>query len=253
MTNQAQAKAARAPQAKAAKAKPVLLTIAPAAMETCAKACAEAFVVHQRANVTLLASVVKAVTALKLKSMSAVQYDRQFRPSFDAALTLRVKRGSLKEASAKVASSRAKSAVLALANGVTPIVGETWGEFLTRASEHLLTAKLPSGEPVWEAQTKRGPKAGKAKRSKAAQSAGDASSQEGGTNVPANLAAALILSGGNRTMAERLVIVATTYRDEFNTWAATILDDAGKAKLAPKAKPETAMAAALAKAEAKAA
>lgn len=256
-----QSKTARAAsktvQAKApAKAKPApaaLLAIAPESMSACVKACTEAFVVHQRANVTLLASVVKAVTALKLKGMSATQYDRQFRPGFDAALALKVKRAALKEASAKVASSRMKSVVLGLANGLKPVVGETWAEFLARAAEFLPTAKLANGEPVWEAQSKRGPKAGKAKRSRAAQSAGDVAAHEGGTDERPMMAAALILAQGNRSMAQRLVTVATSFRDEFNTWAASILDDAGKAKVEAAAPPQTAMAAALAKATAKAA
>jgi hypothetical protein len=244
---------AKAAPASVAKPKVQLLAISPETMAAAAKAVAEGEVKLQRASVDLLTSYSKAVGGLKVKGMTAVQYDRQFRPTFDAELAKRVKAKALKESSAKVASSRAKTIVLALANGVKPIVGETVGEFKERASAWLPTAKV-GGAPVWEAATKRGPKTG-AKRSggKLANSAGAARDAETGSDERRDMAAALILTGGNRQRAERLCVVLGSYADDFDKWTATILDDAGKSKANAKTKPETALAAALETAKAKAA
>lgn len=222
----------------------VLATVSAETMEAAAKATAWAVSACEGAKVALLQSVHNAVKAIG-QPISAAQYDRQFRPFLKAALDKEVgRKGSkLKQSSADQYVSRIKTCVLAiLAKAAEPVAGETFWEFYDRAAEPLASAKLPNGEPVWEAKAGRPAKAAGTKSAKGAKAApaegSAASASEGGMQIAPELAAALILTKearDNHPRADKLVKAITSFPEAFDKWAATILADSEKRKAAPKA------------------
>lgn len=248
MTTQTQSQAAPAPKADA-KPKLVLAMISPDVAQAAGAAIAKAVVTCEKAKRTMLASLMTAVAGITVP-ISAAQYDRQVMPHIKAGFARSVARKDISEKTASQYGAKLKTAVLALVNKVAaPISGETFWEFYDRASVALVAAKLADGSPVWEAASKRGPKAGKAKASKPKPVAQDAeplsaSKGEAGFNRSPALAAALILTGGNETRASRLIAVLETYTSEFDRWSADILQE----KSSPA---QTVLQAAMAQAEAK--
>lgn len=274
MTKRTNTKAANVNTSKAAKVRPVLLSITAETMEGAAKTLASAIGRLEGAKAMLLQEASKAVKALDVPAMSAKQYDRQFKPTFERTLDARVSRGGLKAASAKTYKSETKNVILWLANGGVAVVGMLWSEAVEAARTALPTSKLPDGSPVWERTG--GAKGGRPKGSKsgggvdsasafllangytfqgdkADGSKGSADDGEGGLNIRPKLAAAMILTGNDASMAQRLVLALDNYRDDFAKWVSTIMSDDDKAKLnllvaampkpdaaAPKAAPVTA-------------
>lgn len=261
MTTRKQQTAARASKAsKPAKAKGAALEHQ--TVERVATATVTAFLKAKKtedgAQQTLLASVVAQAKAIG-RAMSASEYDLTLGRAIAGRFAAAVQKGILTESTAASARSRIKTALLALMAGFAPKAGEGFRAFYDRAgADFILTAKI-GGKPIWEA------KAGK-KRAAAGSKSGKAGSASGGptaspqgpaggepevTDANAFQRAALIVCKGSQARAAKLVIVMTSYRAEFDKWAETIIP-APEPRLAPNAKPDTAMAAALAKAQAKA-
>lgn len=240
--SQANTQTAQAPK----RAKLVLLAVTRDDVSQAARKVGTAIAKVEDAKRGLLTATADAIKAAKVTSMSAKQFDRQFRPECEAALAKLVQRGKLTEGSAKVYVSKLKTVFLSLANGLEPLASETFWEYADRASTDFLpTATLGDGSPVWEASTKRGPKAGKPKGRKGGQLPGAvadansaADSSGSGFNRSPQVAAALILTGNNEARAQRLVLALASYGDEFDKWCASVLSDDDKAKVRAASKPQ---------------
>ena len=106
-----------------------------------------------------------------------------------------------------------------------PAMGQTVNDYANAARKALEHAQLSDGSYVYPHNAegeaiKSGPKTGSTK--KAAKSAGDASKQEGGLNVPAALAAARILLGETED-ATRLALVAERFPKELAKYLADVM------------------------------
>jgi hypothetical protein len=234
------------------------------------------------ADGTFFDACVKAARLIKVP-LSAAQYDAQVGPQIRKALAdmnaarVTAKKPALAETTLASQRSRFKTFALAYCCGdkaLKPQPGDTTVSYLGRVSAALGKVKLPNGQPVWPADGKKAGRAAgttipkPAAHAPGAQlSAGSVNDREGGLDVKPAMAAALILTKGDASLASRLVIVLQSYRDDFSKWTSTILTDADKAELGklqpskadatpPKAKPvtsgaETAMGAALIQGQAK--
>jgi hypothetical protein len=232
-------------------AKLILAPVSADVVKAAANSTVKAVVSCEGAKVRLMSAVAEAVATIG-QPLTAKQYDRQFKPSLDAGFARAEKAGKVKEGTGRQYASKLKTAVLALLCGAaSPIAGETFWEFYSRAAPLVANAKLANGAPVWEATKKAGRKVGHKVPKKTGGGAmpgavhlanvegskGDSDDQEGGFNRSPAIAAALILTKGNEARAQRLVTVLQTYTPEFDKWAATILTDADKAEIGERSKP----------------
>jgi hypothetical protein len=237
----------------------------------------------EKAKVEMLKEV--AAVAKDFGPITAKQYSKQLASGIVSELKKAQAKRGWTDGTVSNYASKCKTVILAIANKVaTPLAGETFFAFCERVAEPLTTAQLADGSgPVWD--TVKTGRPGKAKGTASAPSGGASGPATGGTthgatggesglNVRRDLAAALILAKDNKARAARLVIVAQSYGQEFDKWVAGLLTDKDKAEAAtmigekdakdtataPKAAtaptvsnvPDTALADALIKAQAKA-
>lgn len=216
----------------------VLAPITPDTATTVAKGLVKAAGKAEGATRTLLMECTATVRALP--PLTAAQWDKQVAPSIRDAFK-RAKAG-LAETTQASYRSRFKTAGLAIASGIPelqPMAGETFPGFLGRIAEPLSKAKLADGRSIFDPEAVRpGRAAGvKVKPTGGASpegSKGATDRTEGGMNRTPQLAAALILTGENEALAQRLVIVMQSYRDDFVKWTAGILSEADKKELGEK-------------------
>lgn len=219
--------AVTAPAPKA-KAPPLQLAAIPAtAGRDFAKGIVGAVVKAESADVSLLETVAKLAASIGVP-LSAAQYDKQIRPDLAKAFEAKVKKGLIAETTAASYMSRVKTATLGvLSCKLVPLAGEAFKVFTARAADTLSTATLADGKPVWEGKTGR-PAGNGGKASAPGAVVPMRGKQEAETNEPAMLAAALIVTGGNRSRAQKLVAVFPAFAAEFDKWTATILSDEEK-------------------------
>lgn len=258
MTNRKQqtvARAAKAPKAKAPKAKGSALEHL--TVERVATATVKAFVrsvqSEAKAQQTLLAAVVAQAKVIG-RAMSAAEYDLTLGRAISGRFAAAVQKGQLTESTAASARSRIKTALLALLAGFQPKPGEGFRAFYDRAGTDFIPTAKVGGKPLWPAKTGKpraaaGSKAGKAGSATGGKVEGASGTEPEVTDANAFQRAALIVCKGSQARAAKLVVIMTSFRDEFDKWAETVIP-AEKPKAAVK--PDTAMAAALAKAQAKA-
>lgn len=254
-------------QTAPAQAKPafVLAPLSVDTVEDAARSIVAGVVKCEGAKVTLLETIKDAAEDISV-ALTAAQYDKQVRPYLVKHFAAKVKAGKINEKTAGQYDSKLKTCVLALLCQVAePLAGEGFFAFYDRASGLLADAKLPGTEiRVWEA-AKAGRPAGKGKASApkggavpgviAQANATGSAAEEGFARSP-KVAAALILANQNEARAKRLVAVLETHAEQFDRWAAALLEE--KSPKAPPApvvlkdgEPATAMAAALVKGQAK--
>jgi hypothetical protein len=229
-------------ETQAAPAKPafVLAAITPDTASSVAKGLVKAAGKAEGATRTLLQECTAIVRALP--PITAAQWDKQVAPSIRDAF--KRAKGGLAETTQASYRSRFKTAGLAIASGLPelqPIAGETFPGYLGRIAEPLGKATLADGRAIFDpTQVRPGRAAGvKVKPAGNASpegSKGAADRSEGGMNRTPQLAAALILTGDNEALAQRLVIVMQSYRDDFTKWTASILSEADKVELGEKVK-----------------
>jgi hypothetical protein len=236
MTKPTNAKAA--PKANA----PKLAAISPETAAQFGKGMADAVANFARAQLTLAETVAK-VAKLVGRPITASQYDKQLRPYVANALKAKAKRLKAPETRFTWHASRIKTATLALLCGDADLqrkAGETFSEYLERVSKPLETATLKDGRKVWDAQAKTGRPAGTKTRKPGTGAVGGptgghlpaADTADGGLDIRPALAAAMILAHGNQARAQRMVVIFGSYAEDFDRWAADILSDDDKAKLA---------------------
>lgn len=235
------AQTAKAP----AKAATVLAQVTPEKAKAAAVKTAKAVVTCEKAKRALLGSVAEAVKAIGCP-LTAAQYDKQFRDYLVLAFAAEVKRKAITQKTADQYLSKLKTAILAiLSKAAVPVAGETFWEFYDRASLALASATIQQGSnkvPVWEAQTKRGPKAGSGKGAGSRKSGGPVPAAVAEANASAATAgaagqgkspkeaAALILADGNAELAGQVLAALTSYRTEFRKWIAALTSTDGEAK-----------------------
>lgn len=195
----------------------------------------------QKAGLTLMDRVAKAAGAIG-KPITAATYDAKCGPLVAKAFEVKVKAEAMTQGTANKVRSQLKLATLAiLSNAATPEPGEGFNAFLARAAECIGAAKLADGTPVWAAKVGRKPVQGKAQAKAAGKAVKQAAQQEAKAlssksgdaptaRVTPQMAAALILSGDNRSRAARLVKVMESYAAEFDKWSAALLADSAKAE-----------------------
>lgn len=223
-----------------------------------------------RAQLTLMGKVREAADAIGM-GLTAAQYDAHFRPAVSRQMTRAVEGGRISEATAAKLTSRLKTATLALLAGFEPNEGEGFNAYCTRASAAFEGEglKLADGSPVWASKVGRKANADGSKGGKAGGASGAATGSPSGasggerevTSGDAFLRACLLTAKGDKKRADALAALMTapalTARfdrfiammsdhgllEQFDRFAATVQ--------AEREPPRTAMAEALAKAEAK--
>jgi hypothetical protein len=230
-------------ETQAAPAKPafVLAAITPDTASNVAKGLVKAAGKAEGATRTLLQECTAIVRALP--PITAAQWDKQVAPSIRDAF--KRAKGGLVETTQASYRSRFKTAGLAIASGIPelqPIAGETFPGYLGRIAEPLGKATLADGRAIFDPTAVRPGRAAGVKvkapgtRSPEGSKGATDRSEGVGMNRTPQLAAALILTGDNEALAQRLVIVMQSYRDDFTKWTASILSEADKAELGEKVK-----------------
>lgn len=245
------AAAAKAPKAKAAAALDVRM------VADVAKASVAAYAAMQtttdNADRTLLAKLVEQAKRVG-RPIGAAEYGQTIGPAVAAQMKALVSKGKVTESTAATAASRIKTALIGLACGMKPNAGEGFRAFYTRVSDARDTLKA-GGQPAFSAASGGRPKVAKgAKTGKKGGASGATVTPASGTEAPADpnarRAAALILAKGSEARADAMLeglkrpalfdkamAALARFPDEFSKWADTVVVE-----------PETAMAAALAKA-----
>lgn len=220
-----------------------LAAISPETASKVAKGLERAAAKAEKATVTLLSEV--TTLARMLPPLTAAQWDKQISPLLRDAF----KRSKAGLADTTVASyrSRFKTAGLAIASkadALQPLAGETLLAYVARVAEPLGSAKLPDGSPIYAPDQVRPGRAAGSKPSKPSKggsldaSKGGVDRGEGGENRRPKLAAALILADQNESLAAKLEIAVTSYRDELAKWLEHILSEADKAELKATLQPK---------------
>jgi len=191
-----------------------------------------AFVTYDRtvakAGVTKLETVKDACAYLPAK-LTAADYDRLVSKGVKASLALAVKRGKLEEGTAFKVASQLKKVALAIANGIKPEDGMGFIPFYNAA---VIALEAPSygyvyglepgakraGAPVGTTSKRKG-----TGRAAASAPAPKVEVQTAGAAKDPMLAAALILTKGQETRAQKLVVVMQSFVSEFDKWTATII------------------------------
>lgn len=214
---------------KADKVKLVLAAIPATAGKTFAAGIVGAVVKREKADVDLLNTVSTLCASIGV-AISAAQYDKQIKPDLAKAFAKKVALGQIVETTAASYQSRVKTATLAiLAKMAEPLAGESFQAFTARVSPMFGEATLPgSNAKVWDGKVGRAAGSGGKASSSTVTPLRAASNPE--TNEPAILAAALIVTGGNRARAEKLAQLFPAFGDDFDKWTATILTDTERAK-----------------------
>jgi len=258
-TNAPKADAPKADAPKANAPKPLAL-VSPETVTEAAKglvkAAANAAKAESKLNASLMAEMTTAVRSIGV-SLTADQWARQVAPSLKDAFQ-RSKAG-LAASTVDSYLSRFKTAGLAILTrdaSLQPVAGETLNAYVGRVAPLLANAKTPEGAPIYDptkarpgraAGSKVTPQGGASGAPTSAPAApsgdgskGKADASEGGLNVRPKLAAALILTDQNASLAERLARACESFKPELEKWLAAILSDddakAANAKAkAPKA------------------
>lgn len=231
----------QAPKA-ATVAKPafVLAPISPDTAVQVGKGLVKAASKYEGAGRSLLAEVSGAVRLMGATPLTAAQWVKQVQPCIRDAFK---RSKGIAETTAASYLSRFKTAGLAMLSGdasLQPLAGESLAVYCSRVAEPLAKHVLADGRPVFDPDVVRTGRPPKPSKATGNTSKGEADRSEGGLNRTPQLAAALILTGDNYVLAQRLTVVMQSYKDDFAKWTDGILTERDKKELQAKVQPKAA-------------